>query len=447
MFIFIMRVAAFDGAMSEEELSGYLSKAATMMGWLHFGSDGSFNDDLRMAENTGMKFAGRAVTLWAGESRIEYEYEKMKSRVDKIHARMPDIILEGTSFEILTSDVENVSVPDWVFTEFGKPVTDRNFDYDAMLNENGNDINHWGNNRSIPDIRQEEFQMWVYYLSTRYIDMGIEAIHFGEIGYNNLGHGDEWWGLLTRIREYGSANARRHLVLCNAFDGEGRLVQGDKLVWDFQEYPLRIQEQCSTPMDAKIVVGYHDAIYQKTLAGNNPLGWYTDRQPYMVEVDNWGNSDNPGNCNGYPHVWGYDEITWLGELSENERNTWITYAWNWLEDNDPMGHLEMPGKRINFRANNGQGNLEETIKELWDQEPAPIAPHINPVNVFTFLVNDRVIYTSDTPFSGSVRIYDLQGVLVDDFHSDGRASWNNPPTKGIYVIRIGNILFKTTVLE
>ena len=145
------------------------------------------------------------------------------------------------------------------------------------------------------------------------------------------------------------------------------MVNGDQLLWDFQEYPSRIQEQCDSFMEAKMVVDYHDAIYGKTIAGNNPLGWYTERQPYLVEIDNWGNSGNQGNCNGYPHVWGYDEITWFGKLSENDRNDWATYAVEWLEENDPAGRFEMPGSRINFSALSHRGNLEGTMKEIWDQ--------------------------------------------------------------------------------
>ena len=369
LLIITLPLRAFDGSMSKAELYSYLSKAATMGGWMTDG-DNDFNDYLDMAENTGMKFAGRAITLWGGENRLDYKFDELKSRIEKIHARLPDIIIEGTTFEILTTSVENVKVPDWVFEAFDKPVQNRNFDYQAMLNENGEWVNHWGDGKSIPDIRRHEFQMWIYYAARRYIDMGFEAIHFGEMGWSNMGHddrGDDWWSVLTKVREYASEHARRHLVLCNAFDQGGRVVNGDQLLWDFQEYPSRIQEQCDSFMEAKMVVDYHDAIYGKTIAGNNPLGWYTERQPYLVEIDNWGNSGNQGNCNGYPHVWGYDEITWFGKLSENDRNDWATYAVEWLEENDPAGRFEMPGSRINFSALSHRGNLEGTMKEIWDQ--------------------------------------------------------------------------------
>ncbi len=102
----------------------------------------------------------------------------------------------------------------------------------------------------------------------------------------------------------------------------------------------------------------------------------------MVEFDNFGISDHPGEAQQDDHfMWGYDEITWFSLLPKNERNAFLEYANDWVPSHDPAGYLQMPGNRKitpgngiwgkRYRANtqtedfpNGY-NQEETIKVLW----------------------------------------------------------------------------------
>ena len=47
-----------------------------------------------MIRNTGVKFAGRAIWMWGGESKID-ELEGGGTFAKKVHAIDPDIILQG----------------------------------------------------------------------------------------------------------------------------------------------------------------------------------------------------------------------------------------------------------------------------------------------------------------------------------------------------------------
>ena len=94
-----------------------------------------------------------------------------------------------------------------------------------------------------------------------------------------------------------------------------------------------------------------------------------DSLPYLVELDNWGVSVTPGQH--VPHsdwTWGRDEITWFSLLnatcvhffrlhshthifnkfnaSDSYRRQWLQTTVRWLRDQDPRGHLEMPGLRL-----------------------------------------------------------------------------------------------------
>ena len=92
-------------------------------------------------------------------------------------------------------------------------------------------------------------------------------------------------------------------------------------------------------------VGYADAIFLKSKGGVTPSGWSCEHLPYLVEFDNFGRS-NPGKPSKSPFIWGWDEITWFALLPEAERNDWLRYAWKWVKETDPDGHLQMPGSRV-----------------------------------------------------------------------------------------------------
>jgi hypothetical protein len=113
----------FDGKISRHVLKNYLARSSTFGSLLHL----TLDDDLRMIKNTGVKFAGRAVWMWGGESKIDELVRKGEPFVKKIHAMDPDIILQGAIFEVVTKDVNKVPVPATVFEEFDVPQKPRNF--------------------------------------------------------------------------------------------------------------------------------------------------------------------------------------------------------------------------------------------------------------------------------------------------------------------------------
>ena len=71
----------FDGQISRSVLENYLARSATVASLLHLAAD----DDLRMLQNTGVKFAGRVIWMWGNEARIDTLVEKGKPFVKRIH--------------------------------------------------------------------------------------------------------------------------------------------------------------------------------------------------------------------------------------------------------------------------------------------------------------------------------------------------------------------------
>ena len=307
-----------------------------------------------------------------------------RDMADRIHRNDPDVVLQAAVFEIVTEAVGQIPVPAWVFKEFGQPSAARNFDYAKMMFPDGSMTNHWGRGSSVPDIRQPETQMWFYFLAASYMDIGIEAIHFGQLDLVGRQDPDNrnWAALLKRVRDYAAKKARRHCVLCDAHTPKGGPVVDGKLLLDFHAFPLRPKEVPGEPGKAVLAVGYTDAFYGRSHGGIAPSGWKCDHLPYLVEFDNFGATRTPGQSSQAQSpsifVWGYDEITWFAQQPEAYRNEWLGYAWKWIAEHDSAGHLEMPGGRMMTRgsvdwyfantrsATFPQGfSQEETIKSIW----------------------------------------------------------------------------------
>src|SRR5439155_20005057 len=152
--------------------------------------------------------------------------------------------LQGCVFEIVTAQVEEVPVPDWAFATLGQPVEKRNFLYADMLYPDGRRQNQWGRNSSVPDVSRPETKLWFYFLSASFIDLGIEAIHFGqaEIMNGNDRGLEHWSQVLSLVRSYAAKHARRHMVVCDAHVPSGGLVRDGRLLFDFHSVPPRIRE-------------------------------------------------------------------------------------------------------------------------------------------------------------------------------------------------------------
>lgn len=372
---------AFDKTISREVLENYLSRSITMEGMLH--GRGDLDDHIRMLKDMGAKFIGRSVCLWANESNLVQNLERIKTNAPKVHAADPEMILQGCIFEIVTTQVEQVPVPDWAFEALGQPVEKRNFKYAEMLYPDGKRKDHWRKGSSVPDVSRPETKLYFYYLGASMIDAGIEGIHFGQVELMNGNDKDleHYSQVLGLIRAYAAKHARRHMVLCDAHVPRGGFVRDGNLLMDFHSFPLRIMETPDKPTEAILKVGYSDGLYNRSKGGKTVSGWSCEHLPYLAELDNWGVSKQPGQPKqGSIWIWGYDEISWFGHQSKEYRAQWLKYAWDWLKKTDANAHLQMPGSRTMagavdkkrwYYANNPSAAVpdgfgdEEGIKAVW----------------------------------------------------------------------------------
>ncbi|MDB5048514.1 MAG: hypothetical protein JWO30_1585 [Fibrobacteres bacterium] len=382
----------FDSTISKPVLENYLDKSISFTELLHDDFHQARNargvdpkDNIRFLINTGAKYVGRAIMLWGGESNLGPFTQHAKPYIDTLHSLDPDIIFEAAVFEYVSNKVETVAIPARVFTEFGQPVVTRNFKLADIIYSDGQSR---GGIPTVPDMNKLEARMWFYFLSTSYIDIGVEAIHFGQVGLMNQNDKGNvgWLDMMTKVRDYAHQHARRHMVICNAHTSPGRgangvggYVAGGKLLFDCHAFPLRIAETVGQPYKATLKINYSDGLFRKSMGGVTPSGWSCTHLPYLVEFDNFG-SNGPGTSGKDPFVWGWDEITWFAQLAEAERNAWLKYAVKWVHDSDSVGHVQMPGSRtisgypggMNWYWANTKSaacpngwNTEATIKEIW----------------------------------------------------------------------------------
>ena len=376
----------FDGRMSRGVLENYLARAITESHLLH--GRGSSDDNTRMLKNMGAKFVGMSILLWGSEASLPQLLTQARQIAAKVHRADPDIILQAGEFEIVTRQVDQLPIPEWVFKEFSLPVETRHFRYEDMIYVNGEGKDRWGREMSVPDMSRPETQMWFFYLAASYIDAGVEAIRFGQVHIMDSNDKDHtiWFEELARIRHYASLHARRHFVLCNAHSTG--IARDGKLLFDAHASPLRIAETTSENHEGELRMGFNYSLYGFSMGGVTPSGWACEHLPYLVEFDNYGTSGHEGQNwheDGNPFwVWGYDEIGWFAHQSEAYRNQWLGYAWNWVRGHDANAYVEMPGSRTlatpvsgNVRwywANTASStvpsgfNQEQAIKALWAKD-------------------------------------------------------------------------------
>ena len=377
----------FDGTLSRAVLENYLSRAISMEGLLN--GRGDLDDNLRMLRTTGAKFIGRSLCLWGGEAHLLSNLQRAKQQTPRLHQADPDLILQACIFEIVTTQADQVPVPEWALVALRQPLEKRNFRYADMLYPSGRFKNHWREGQSVPDVSRPETKLWFYFLAASFIDAGLEAIHFGQTELMNHNDRDleHYSQLLALIRSYAAHHARRHMVVCDSHVPSGGLVRDGTLLMDFHSFPLRIMEVPDKPQEAVLKVGFSDGIYGRSKGGLTFSGWKCEHLPYLVEIDNWGASRKPGQSGaGGIWIWGYDEITWFAHQSQPYRADWLRYAWDWVRRTDPNGYLQMPGSRTLaspldrkrwYYANtpspavpDGLGD-EEAIRAIWAADAAP----------------------------------------------------------------------------
>ncbi|MDB5106531.1 MAG: hypothetical protein JWP91_4220 [Fibrobacteres bacterium] len=387
----------FDSSISRGVLENYLNRSISYTEVLHDDLSKARNakgvdprDCIRFLTASKAKFIGRALLLWGGEQNLAGFLQKAKPYIDTLHKIDPEMVLQGGAFEIVTKGVESVAIPAHVFQAFGQPAAVRNFRYADMLYSDGRQVNHWGTDASVPDMSRLETRMWFYFLAASYIDAGLEAIHFGQVGlmdWKDPVHAN-WQEMLGKVRAYARSHARRHFILCDAHTPTGGYVEGGQLLFDFHSFPLRIAEVAGQPTKGELKVGHTDALFLKSKGGITPSGWSCAHLPYLVEFDNFGSNGNVGKPSNTPFIWGWDEITWFALMPQAERDAWLRYAWKWVKDTDADGHLEMPGSRVMSPGSaagpfwywaNGASDAcpkgfgtEAVIKELWGTQGTAI---------------------------------------------------------------------------
>ena len=215
----------FDGKISREVLENYLSRSITMTEI--YRSPGNLDDDIRMLKNIGAKFAGRTIYLWGAEARIADPKFLAQGRemAARIHQNDPDVVLQAAVFEIVTQQgVSQVPVPDWVFQRVraaGRDAQFRLFE-DAVSGREAWSITG-GGDRRCPDICQPETKMWFFFLAASYMNIGIEAIHFGQ--FDLMGRNDpeyrNWADLLKHVRGYAQEEGAAALPAVRRARAEG----------------------------------------------------------------------------------------------------------------------------------------------------------------------------------------------------------------------------------
>lgn len=344
----------FDGNMSREVLESYLSRAVTASSL--FETD-TLEDDLRAIDRLGVKFIGRASGIWYMSEDDDTHFAKSKALADIVHAQDPEIILQACVFEIVTMGMNTQKIPAYVFEAFGKPVEDRCFRWeDARMQPlNGAAARTYPADRPLgkcgdmPDLNREEARMWFYYRATRYIDCGYEALHMGQIHlYTAEDRGmKKTYALFDMIRKYASQKARRHKVLLDAHT-HGVSVNG-KLLFDYHAMPFT-----RAPLehyDGQRLVLVREGFSE---GGENPNGWYGEQMPYLMEYDNWGgkmfrDEDLPRYTRHQLarwQWWGYDQIGWFANQSQEVRDHFIEYTYRWTQINNPHAFFEMPFRRM-----------------------------------------------------------------------------------------------------
>jgi hypothetical protein len=356
----------FDRTISREVLDNYLSRSITVQSLI--AGQGDLEDDVRMLTSIGAKFSGRSLCLWGGEADLLRNLETAKQQVPMVIKAAPEMILEACIFEIVTTQVEQVPVPDWAFAALGRPVEKRNFRYADMLYPDGRRVDQWRPGSSVPDVSRPETKLYFYFLAASFIDAGFEAIHYGQVEIMNGNDPDltHWSEVFTLARAYAAKHARRHMLICDAHVPRGGLVKDGHLLLDFHGFPLRIMEVPDKPQEAILKLGFSDGLYNRSNGGITPSGWTCVHLPYLVEFDNYGVSKQPGQPRAdggrFNWIWGYDEITWFAHQNKQDRSAWLRYAWNWVRTTDPNGYLEMPGSRM---ITNGR------LKAPGDSAPRP----------------------------------------------------------------------------
>lgn len=381
----------FDGGISLDTLNNYLNRS------MHYAGLDPEPEKYEVVEKsiigTGAKYVQRAGGAWH-PSAWDETGGNLAGIVERLHAIDPEIIFEACIFECITPAVNDIAIPEEVFKAFGLTPENRNFDFEKMVFPSGHGLGQWGENTGIPDITQIEAQMFFYHRARFYIDSGFEALHLGQAKW--MGRKDKnnecWTKVIGMIRGYAKEKARRHYVIINAhYPGQEFFDKNGNALVDFNAFPARMKvaegqkdhkPRKNEPQKCVIVPGHKDSIYKLGIKSTSPGGWYTNKFPYLVEVDNYGVDKEKNQNKASKDIWGYDEITWFAIQPQWYRHEFTEYLIKEIDSFGENGHMSVVGKRwiTPVDASNGSdcyyaaggigvnyyGDLE-FYRDMWDR--------------------------------------------------------------------------------
>ena len=370
---------SFSGSISLEVLNNYLNRTITYCAYPDGQPFGKpyINEEysaecIRGILSVGAKFITRFFVEWTYTKGCEAGHEAMKALMAEAHEIDPDIVFEACIFETCGTGDSLIEIPAYVFEAFGLPYEKRNFDYDKMVFDDGFGKSQWAAQWHIPDITKLETQMFFYYRGCRYIDLGIESIHFGQT--NLMGRNEKeinfpcYTKVINMIRDYAKTHARRGYIITNSHASNFIGTDGINLL-DFHGSPMRLRTAKgetdhdvseTTPQFCDFYPGedmlygtkFHPqtAPYLKHIKATNYSGWTSEDYPYLLEYDNWGGRNNRSVENNICCIdrFNYDEISWLVNQPDWFRRVFMRYAVVKVEALKDNGHVAMPGKRTSL---------------------------------------------------------------------------------------------------
>jgi hypothetical protein len=401
--------ADFQGTMTQEQLEAYLARSVCMARFAlpKTVDDATFEAYLTLLEAYPPKYIARTSLFWS-DWHYNDLFAQAEERICKIHNTVDERIICGAGlmeninrqpFELpwrrgvgaQADDPETGAIkgqiparvlqafPEYQGSSFwgyasnpepGTTTMDSSLFNPALMMGDTQGLN------IIPDITKPQTKMWYYWQAIRYIDIGIEAFHFGQTGVicrNDTPDYAHLREVAAKIRLYGQAHARRGLVLLNG----GRLGEGADLIFDFTKVSSRTKEAPPLRPNAgggNAVLGdfehcgevyyyckcqdggfcanpnsCYDVIYGAPVSGQHPMGWSCDPCPYLAEIDHGVAPESSANNrfvseapNNAYKTYGVDEATWFSEQSPDYQQDWAIYAYHKVRCMDPTGFLELP---------------------------------------------------------------------------------------------------------
>lgn len=106
-------------------------------------------------------------------------------------------------------------VPSWAFEAVGLPVEPRPFRFEDMAFPGGAFRDQSGKGTIVPDVSRPETQLWFHFLAASYIDLGVDALHYGQVELMNRRDRDltHYARVFQRARDHAARKARRGMVL------------------------------------------------------------------------------------------------------------------------------------------------------------------------------------------------------------------------------------------